>query len=174
MSVYDNCVEQGVYEVLACLPKELGRVRSVAFVNKNSTILDPTDASEWNALIASGDAIIIPQVRGNYDGGAVSEGAGFGDEATEFTGRIHTLNYFDPNTTQNNEVWYNNFTKNAKNYVLWYRTETKIYNTDAPLSLSAKEAITENTTDVVTYEVMCKWTNENMAISYPAPAGIFN
>jgi hypothetical protein len=174
MSVYDNCVEQGVYEVLACLPKELGRVRSVAFVNKNSVILDPTDASEWNALIASGDAIIIPQVRGNYDGGAVSESAGFGDEATEFTGRIHTLNYFDPNLKQNNVDYYNKFTKNAKNYILWYRTETQIWNTNAPLALSAKVAVTENTTDVVTFEVMTKWTNEDIPVPYEAPVGIFN
>jgi hypothetical protein len=173
MSIYNNCVEQGVYSVNECDSKEGSRVRGIIYLKKTATIVDPSDASEWEALIASDDAILIPRVRGTYDGGTDSEGSGFGDEATEFTGRIHTINYFDPNLNKNNSDWYNTFRKNAKNYRMFYKTESLIWEVKAPVSVSAKVPKTENTQDQVTYEVMVKWSYEDMPVQYDAPVDLF-
>lgn len=169
MSIYANCVEQGVYTVNQCDVKEGARVRTIRLLDKTESISDPSDSAEWDSLVTAGKAIVIPRVRGNYDGGAVSESAGFGDEATEFTGRIHTLTYFDPNLSKDNTDYYNKLTKNSKNYKLFYETESLIWETASTPAISAKSAVSENTTDQVTYEVMVKWSNENMPVQYDRP-----
>lgn len=170
MSIYVNsCITLGNYNLNPCGDKELGRIRSIALVKKTSTIADPTDNAEWVALQTAGNCILIPRVRGTYDGGVDTESTGFGEDATEYTGRNHQVQYFDPNLSQNNKSFYEVLRKASKDFRLWYATESKIWEVQVPIQLSAKSPITENLTDQIVWDVMIKWADENLPNIYDKP-----
>ena len=62
MSIYTDCQAIPDYVADDCGNIENGRVRHLILKKKTATITDPSSASEWNALIASGDALVIKNV----------------------------------------------------------------------------------------------------------------
>lgn len=174
MSIYVNsCIALNDYSTNPCGTKEMGRVRAVAFVKKTSTIADPTSDSEWNALVTAGNAILIPRVRGTYDGGVDVESAGFADESTEFTGKNHQIQYFDPNFNKNNRDFYNELRKASKDFKIWFVSESFLYEVKTTPMISAKYPMTENVTDQITFDVMVKWSDENLPVIYTKPTTFF-
>jgi hypothetical protein len=174
MSIYVNsCIALNDYSNNPCGTKEMGRVRALAFVKKTSTIADPTDDADWNALVTSGACILVPRVRGTYDGGVDVESAGFSDEATEFTGKNHQIQFFDPNFNANNRDFYNELRKASKDFKVWFVTETKLWEVETTPMISAKIPVTENVTDQVTFDVMIKWADDNLPLIYTKPASFF-
>jgi hypothetical protein len=155
-----------------CEETELGRIRSVAFIKKTFSFVDPTSPTEWQVGFAAGDIIIIPATKGSFDGGAEVETAGYGDQVTRLTGYNFQLEYFDPNYRLNCNFY--NALKNSRDYRFAYRTETQIHITDAPVQVIPKAPVQDDTTTEVVWDVIVKWAGKDLPCPFDVPPGIFD
>ena len=172
MSTYTDCINLASYNTEPCADREMGRVRHIAYMKKTATFANPSSAAEWDAKVASGDVTVIRDIRGNYDGGAAIEGAGFGDVINEQFGINHTLVYTDPRVNENIE-FYNQLKRVSKNYLLFFVTETKVWSVLAPLYASPKMPVTDDLAQIVSLEVTLKWSYEDLPLPYDKPDGFF-
>lgn len=155
-----------------CGEIEGGRVRSVAFIKTSFEFTDPTDPTEWQEGFASGDIILIPDTRGNYDGGAEVEGQGFGDQVTRLTGYNHQLQYQDPNYAPN---WtFYDLVKRTRGYKVAFRTATKIHLVNATVQVIPKNPVQEDPNTDVLWDVLVKWASLSSPRPYDVPPGIFD
>lgn len=154
---------------------EYGRVRSVAFVKNTyiSTILaNPSSTAVWTTAVNSGNAIVLYQTRGSYDGGNTTMITGFAD-SIEFNGtRTHTLTYTDPFVAENVDFY--NAIQNSTDYTMVWRTSSKIWFAEKPVTITPKNAVADDIASTMVFEVTCKWTNANSPYGYTTPAAIFD
>lgn len=155
-----------------CEIVELGRIRSVAYIKKTFAFTDPTSPAEWQNGFASGDIILIPFVRGTFDGGAEVESTGYGDQATRLTGYNFQAQYQDPNYRSNCAFY--NALKNAKDYKFAYRTETQIHITDVPVQVIPKNPVQDDINSEVVWDVIVKWSSKDLPCPVDVPEGIFD
>lgn len=175
MAIYypSGCDEQVPDHVCdPCEAKEKARIGSVAYVKNSFAFVDITSPTEWQAGIESGDIIIIPSVRGSFDGGSPVESTGYGRQSTNLTGYNFIATYQDPNY-KSNANFYNSL-KYSRIYRFAYVTETQVHLSDATVSVVPTNPVTENTTDDVTWNVQVKWAGGDLPVPYDAPAGIFD
>jgi len=182
MSVYypsGNCGGAAIPDY-TCSPcgssYEYGRIRSIAFVKSNYSIADPSNPTQWNTAIATGNAIVIWATSGNYDS-ATEELVGFGDAETVNGGITHTLVYKDPNVqvdnAQGNCDFYNAI-KDSSEYTVYFRTSSRLWAANAPVTISPKMPVADDLKSVLTYEVTVKWQNSSLPCSSAVPDGIFD
>lgn len=154
---------------------EYGRIRSVAFIKNTyiATILaNPSSTSVWTTAVNNGNAVVLYQTRGSYDGGATTMITGFGDNI-EFNGtRTHTLTYFDPFVSDNVDFY--NAIQNSTDWTICFRTSTKIWFAEKPVTITPKNAVADDIASTMTWEVACKWTNANSPYGYTTPTAIFD
>lgn len=154
-----------------CPVVEGGRVRSVVFIKNTVALIDPSDPTEWDTLIANKDVIIIPATNGSFDGGSEKEGPGYGDQATKLLGYDFQLTYNDPDYKLNGPHY--NEIKRSRNYRVAYRTETQIHLSTNTVSIIPKNPVADDIASEVTWNVTVKWTEEDLPVPYDTPAGIF-
>lgn len=154
---------------------EYGRVRSIAFVKNTylSTIIaNPSSTAVWTTAVNSGNAIVLYQTRGSYDGSNTTMVTGFGDNI-EFNGtRTHTLTYFDPFCNENIDFY--NAIQNSTDYTIVWRTSSRIWFAGTPVTITAKIPVADDIASTMTVEVTCKWTNSSIPTPYATPASIFD
>ena len=170
-----DCFDQPTHSATKCdTEKELGRIRHIALVKTSSTLVDPTDQTEWEALEASKEALIIRQVRGESDGGAPVEGEGYGDQPTTVDGYNFTATFFDGRVLQNVD-FYNQLVKNIGNYKLWYVTETRVWDTGAIPTVAPIVPIGADPTQRINVSGTFKWQAENpIPTPYAKPGTFFD
>ena len=113
--------------------------------------------------IEAGLIIIIPNVRGTYDGGASSKVTGFGDVKEKVIGKIHTVVFNDPNHKENGP-FYSALEDNCKQFVLGFRTASELRVGSAVLeSFEAKDAVEEDTESLVLWNGTAVWTQKGTA-----------
>lgn len=172
MVPYHECEDLGAYNCDPCGASENGRIGAFALVLESSTILNPSNASQWAALEASGAAKIIRDIRGQGDGGAPVVVPGFGRTVEKMTGMNHTLTFADEKTLQNIE-FYNSLIDQAKNYKLWYVTETQVWQVLGEISFTPKKAVGEDPSTSILIEGTIKWSYKYMETSYDKPGTFF-
>lgn len=172
MSIYTDCQAIPDYINDDCGDIENGRVRHLILKKKTATITDPSNASQWQALIDSGDALVIKNIKGAYDGGVIVENDGFGDASSQFTGRNHTLTYMDY-TVKSNVSFYNEFAKASNNYNVYFATESLIWGQTKGIQIYSTLPITNNLQEGINFNVTVKWAEIDMPTPYTIPAGIF-
>jgi hypothetical protein len=155
-----------------CEAREKGRVSSVAYVRNSYVFTDPTDPTEWQTGINSGDIQVIPQVNGSFDGGAEVETPGYGRQSTTLTGFNYSLTYKDPDY-KTNGVFYNAL-KNSRDYRFAFVTETQAHLTDAAVTAIPKNPIADDPTSEVVWEVTVKWASGDLLEPFDVPPGIFD
>lgn len=155
----------------SCDELELAKVRSVAFIKKSFSFIDPTDANEWLNGIASKDIIVIADTNGNYDGGAPVEGAGFGDSISTFTTKDHLLLFRDPNYKENCDFY--NAIQSSRNYKLAFRTSSQTHLVEVPVTVLPKNPVADDDNAYVVWEVEVKWRDKNAPCPYDTPDGVF-
>src|SRR4051812_47645843 len=96
-----TCEPIPAYKDSLCVSSELARVRSIALVKAGVAVINPSSDAVWAALVAAGNAIIIREIRGNYDGGQVVEAPGFGSQLVKVQNMNHVLNLTDPKAVDN-------------------------------------------------------------------------
>ena len=154
-----------------CQVPEHGRIRSIAFINKNYIFTDPTNPVQWQTGITSKSIIIIPATNGVFDGGTEVLTPGYGDTLQKLTGYNFKLTYKDPSYI-NNADFYNSI-KTSQNYYLAYRTETQIHIVIPTVLPVSKAPVTDSLTDEVTWSVDVLWAGPDLPVPYNVPAGIF-
>ena len=173
--VYKTCTPVGGvpdYMCDPCTEGEKGRVRSVMFIDKSllatlaAVVLTKKniETKAWiETQIEAGLIIIIPNVRGTYDGGASSKVTGFGDVKEKVIGKIHTVVFNDPNHSKNGE-FYSALEDNCKQYVLGFRTASELRVGSVVLeSFEAKDAVEEDTESLVLWNGTAVWTQKGTA-----------
>jgi hypothetical protein len=168
-----DCNPGGIplYTCNPCPDYEYGRIRSVAFVKNTYTFVNPESAVEWSTAIQNGDAIVIWETQGNYDGGTTSELPGFGDRELTNGGTSHIAVYKDPNYDVNCDFY--NAIRNSSDYSFVYRTSSKIHFANAPATITPKNPVGDDLKSNVVWEVTVKWQNPDSPCPYDAPDGIF-
>ena len=155
-----------------CPTTEKGRVRSVALVKPTYTFLDPTDPAEWLTAINAGHIVMIPSVRGKYDGGAEKKGEGYGGELERLMNYSYALDWKDLNfygvksfydTIDKNPVWNLCF---FTGLIGWLVT--------AACTITTKDAVTEDIESDVVWEAKAVWQSLYKPTKFLAPAGIQN
>jgi hypothetical protein len=170
--MYHNCQELTAYSCDPCGATENGRIGAFALVKNSVTILNPSNATEWTTLETNGNAKIIREIRGQGDGGAPVVVPGFGRSVEKVTGMNHTLTFHDEKTLQN-IAFYNNLIDQAKNYKLWYVTETQIWQVLGEISFTPKKPIGEDPSSSILIEGSIKWAYKFMETSYDKPGTFF-
>lgn len=172
--LYKQCTPEGGVPAYVCDPcaeGEKGRVRSVMFIDKSllatlAAVTAPAttkniETKEWvETQIEAGLIIVIPNVRGTYDGGASSKVAGFGDVKEKVIGKIHTAVFNDPNHTDNG-AFYAALEDNCKQYAFGFRTASELRVANVVLdTFEAKDAVEEDTESLVLWNGTAVWTQK--------------
>lgn len=155
-----------------CEPAEHGRVRSVAFIANDFEFTDPSDPTEWQVGIADKKIIVIPQTNGSFDGGTEVEAPGYGDQQTKLVGYNFVLTYNDPNYKLNADFY--NGVKLSRNFKFAYRTEKLTHIVEPTVQVVPKNPVAEDLTSEVVWNVLVKWSDEDLPVPYETPAGIFD
>lgn len=172
MSIYyPTCVNVTPPVCSDCPEKELAGVRSLFFKKKSYSFVDMTDPDEWQTAICSEDVFVFPYTRGTLE---IAEqlSAGFGDTLQDLDAYEFTLNVFEPNYLDNCNFW--NTIKKSKDYQVGYRTETKIYMSDNNALIVPKAPIVEDLKAKVVWNVIIKFTQENIPCPLTMPVGTFD
>lgn len=172
MTPYHQCEDLGAYNCDPCGSSENGRIGALALVINTTTILNPSNASQWAAAELAGTAKIIREIRGQGDGGAAVVGPGFGRTVEKVTGMNHTLTFADEKTLENID-FYNTLIDQARNYKLYYVTETQIWAVDGEISFTAKKPVGEDPSTSILIEGTIKWSNKYLETSYDKPGTFF-
>jgi hypothetical protein len=161
---YKTCQADGTIPAYVCDPcseGENGRVSGVFFIKK-SALVDATAAnlvllSWWETKIAAGDIIVIPSVRGTYDGGAKNTITGFGRQSERVTGKTHTV-VFNDNNHAGNQPFYESLENNAKNYAMGFVTENELrLGAKALDTFEAKDPVEEDVKSKVVWNATATW-----------------
>lgn len=173
--IYKTCIPVGgvpEYMCDPCTEGEKGRVRSVMFIDESLlatlSVLAVGKANieskAWvETQIEAGLIIIVPNVRGTYDGGISSKITGFGDVKEKVIGKIHTVVFNDPNHKENG-AFYAALEDNAKQYVLAFRTASELRVGSLVLeSFEAKDVVEEDTESLVLWNGTAVWTQKGTA-----------
>lgn len=171
-----NCgdVAQPDHNCSLCPDKEYGRIRKIAIIKTSylSTIMaNPSLDSTWTTAISSGNAWIIPETSGSYDGGSTAENTGFGNQATVNGNTTHILVYKDPNYSENCDFY--NPLRQQGGYTLAYVTSDNVHFAGTTVTFSPKNPVGDDINSFVTWEVTCKWINPDSPCPYPKPSTVF-
>jgi len=149
------------------------RVIAVAFIRNDATITDYTDAAQWTAAIAAGQAVVIRNIRGSKAKGTAVKSPGFGRTKEKITGRDYVLNFFDPAVCENID-FYNALNKDKAHRVAYYTQATKLFVEESNTCLvDADTDITEELSDQTTINAEVTWSNIDLQQCYDGPASIF-
>jgi hypothetical protein len=143
--------------------REFGRVRSVAMISKDylATLLAaPTLEATWQAGIDAGKIVIIPNTSGSYAPGDPSQLRGYGDNKNSNGPREQTLNYFDPNLSENYQFY--NAIGNVSQKVIAFRTSNIVHIADVTSSIVAGSPVEDDLESEVVWNVTAKWTSANL------------
>jgi hypothetical protein len=118
----------------------------------------------------AGTIIMIPNVSGDFDGGAVVEGDGFGEQKSTVLSNDFTLNFKDPSMSDN-IAFYDALQKSRQWRVLWF-TDKKVWDSHVVGTVSWKNPVTNSLDSIVTADVTVKWTSQSHPIVAEKPAGV--
>jgi hypothetical protein len=156
------------YYCSSCPNPEEGRVSAVAFVRAGIPIGDPTLNQTWVDIICNDYGVIIPNVRGEYNGGEAKEGDGYGRVLTRRQSTTHELTYFHEYSCENVDFY--NLLNYSRSYELWYTNGNKLWRSGVVVFASAKAPITADPSDTIEFEVMARWSNKNLPTCSDAPS----
>lgn len=152
-----------------CCPEpELSRVSAVAFVRKSLPTFDPEDNQSWKNIICNGHGIIIPAVRGTYNGGEMKEGPGYGRVPTRRQSTNHEVAYMHPYNCDNVEFY--NILNRSYDYTLWYSNGVRLWHSTEAVHASAQAPMSDDPSDDMEFNVTAKWVNFDLPYCWNVPS----
>jgi hypothetical protein len=153
-----------------CPERELAGVRSYGFVSTDFVFTNPSNVSEWTTGITNKDIYVFPYTKGSVE---VAENmvSGFGDLEEMLDSYTYTLNIEDPNYAANYPFY--NAIKNSKKFKVFWRTETQIHISDVAVTIVPKNPVSDDKKANVTWQVMVKFTQDNIVEPVDMPSGVF-
>lgn len=169
----NGCNTLGGFPCSDCPPKELGRVRSLAFIPTTYTFINISSTSEWfNNIINPVVGYIIPYTNGSY-AMAPKESNSFGNYDKEVDSYENTLECMEINTPTISGAWWNTLSLN-KGYQVAWRTSSAIYISGIGVQVIPKFKIDDDIQSRVLMGVTVKWISSLVPIGYSLPTGIFD
>ncbi len=110
-------------------------------------------------------AIIIPNIRGASNGGALVEGAGFGFMSSHVIARNYEITFVDPNVEDNCDFY--NSIENQFNYRFAFITENFIWVSTYPVSVTHTIPIQEGRDTEVVVNVTVKFSETESICPIP-------
>jgi hypothetical protein len=170
--VYSSGCDQAL-NTHTCDPCPVGegaRVSSILVVDDTVSFTDTADLEEWQAKILDGTILMIPEVRGSFDGGQPEFKPGHGRVQEKVSRYKFSLEYLDP-TLISNYTFYNAL-KNVRNKRCWYATENYIWMSDRAAAWAPSAPVSDNTQDDVEWNVKVTWVSGNLPEPVAIPTGI--
>lgn len=153
-----------------CPDKELGGIRSIWLQKVNFAFADITDPAEWQQAICDKNVYVFPYTRGTLTP-APQESPGFGNVANDVDAYEFTLNIFEPNYASNCDFW--NAMKKSHNYLVGWRTETKIHLSSVAALIEPMAPVSEDLKSKVLWNVIMKFIQEDNPCPVNMPLNTF-
>jgi hypothetical protein len=164
--------------LVTCDEYKLGGSPAIIVGKCGSTLVDPESEAEINALLLSGDAKLVQNVRFSVPAGSpitVDSPVGCGTSIRINEDRTATI--FDGNVTGGTNLFYNDLNQKKIAWVLAYLCDsnTTLYiNPNQGITVSANFILPEQNNELQRYEVTLSWRDKQIPTQYDAPPGVFN
>ena len=152
-----------------CAQLERGRIRGIAFVNQNYTFTNISNPVEWNNIIGSGLAFVVPETSGSLTVSEVTSD-GIGNAPTTIDAYQYSLDVHD--LQLGNIQFYNAFINNP-DYLCAYVTEHYVWLSGVSTTISNMTPIAADVNKHVDINVKISWYQANTIVPSQEPAGIF-
>jgi hypothetical protein len=165
------------HDLVICNEYKLGGVSAIIVGACGTELIDPSDAVEVDALLVSGEARLISDIRFALPAGSpitVDSPIGCGTSIRINEDRTATL--YDANVTDGNNTFWNDVNNRRISWILAYMCDSgKVIYITAPVGIttSANFILPEQNNELQRYEVTFSWRNKNIPEQYNAPAGVF-
>lgn len=152
-----------------------------ALVDKDHTLSNPDQSTEWLNASYDSDVIIFKEVTGSYAKPSANEISGKGSQQSRVVGRDHELVIRLDGVKENVDFW--NAVNKANNYRVAFvtgsdyqattKTNAILFFTEVSVNVDAGIAVPEDLNGQVEWEVSVKWSDINAPLAYDVPAGVF-
>lgn len=143
----------------------------MALYKKSSPFVNMADAAEWNTKIDAGDVRIIYGITGSFAAGDPEQLTGFGEQEFENGQATNEITWRDPNVIQDNDFY--NALPRTNEWVMVFKTENYIWDCHNVASFKTRPIVTDNIKEVVVYEAIGSYPDDDLPTPYAVPAGIF-
>jgi hypothetical protein len=151
-----------------CVTDERNKVVHVAFVKRGTSISTLSIAADILTAELAGNAYVIRNVSGSYDGGAATYGKGLGKQVQRKLAKKHVLTFIDFSYVANAQYWAD-MEDQAANYDLYFFTDTQGWiQTNAYLSIEAKGTITDDNQTFIEGMLTVTWSYTSNPLNYSA------
>lgn len=147
--------------------RELGRVRGVVLFDGSYDIAtliaklksnNTTEAATlFETAVENGNAHLISETTGTFDGGSAQTGDGYGDEETRLLAYLYTLSFKDPSYANNKEFWEK---VENEHWIVAWRTETLLHFADKPAGIQAIAPVEQDLASSVAWNVTATWKSK--------------
>ena len=168
------------YSELGC-DLEGGRVVAFALVDKDHTLNNPDQSTEWLNASYDSDVLIFKEVSGSYSKASPNEIPGKGSQQVRVVGRDHELSMMIEGVKENVDFW--NAVNKSSNYRAAFvtgsdyqstsKTNSILFVTDVTVSVDAGVATPEDLNGITQWEVSVKWSDLNIPLAYDVPSSVF-
>ncbi|RNC66476.1 hypothetical protein [Proteiniphilum sp. X52] len=172
--VYKNCIPDTglpVYDCNPCAEGEKGRVSTVFIFKEMRDVFEMgqdgitpegiINIDDLASKINNGDIVVIPNVRGTYDGGTPKTITGFGRQAEKVVGKTHVIVWNDKNHSKNGS-FYSYLEDNPTGYFIGWTTENEFRVSGKKLDkVEVKDPVEEDVESLVLWQVTVTWTQSN-------------
>jgi hypothetical protein len=165
------------HDLVLCNEYKLGGVSAIIIGSCGTELADPSDSVEVDALLESGQAQMISDIRFSLPAGSpitVDSPIGCGTSIRINEDRTATL--YDANVTDGNSTFYNDINQRKIAWILAYLCDSgKVIYITAPVGIttSVNFIIPEQNNELQRYEATFSWRNKYIPVQYDAPAGVF-
>jgi len=169
-----SCFNQPARACEDCVTDERNKIVHVSFVKRGTTIGTTTISADIMAAELAGNAYVIRNVSGSYDGGAPTYGKGLGKQIQRLLAKKHTISFIDFAYVSNAQFWAD-MEHQAANYDLYFFTDTQGWvQTNAYLSIDAKGTITDVNETFIEAMITAAWSYKSNPINYAANVDILS
>lgn len=154
---------------------ELSGIGSAAIVHASyyATLLAGISTpSVWQTGYATGKIKIIPNIRGEFDGGTPKMGVGYGRRLNTYVGSEYKGKLFDANYIENSLFWDSVLT--TSNWHVAIVTETQVHLSKNVVTFAPGNPIADDIQKVMEWSVDYSFFQTGLMLPYNAPAGIFD
>lgn len=154
---------------------ELAGIGAAAFIHKTylaALRADVSNASLWLAGRAAGKLKILPNIRGDFDGGTPKEGPGYGRRTATYVGSDFKGKLYDGNYIDNAAFW--DSIMGTSDWHIAICTESQVHISANPVTISAANPIADDIGKIMEWVADYKFFQKGLFLPETAPNGIFD
>jgi len=148
-----------VYRCSNCSEDNPNNILHVAYVKRGVTIPTTSIIASLLAAELAGNAYIIRNVSGEYDGGTYGDRTGRAKQSTQNGAGIFNVIYTDYTPIENNQ-FYDDMMQSGSNFYMIYFTEGIAHYADAPLRVIKSDPITRAYETYQEALITVRWTKK--------------